>query len=97
MECPQCGSEFVPRRRWPWEGQWCSFTCWRRMIVELRELSLTVSRWSAALEMPEVVNARDTVAARCAQATLAPRPEPPEPELPPEGDDESDLPVYVTF
>jgi len=67
------------------------------MIVELRELSLTVSRWSAALEMPEVVNARDTVAVRCAQATLAPRPEPPEPELPPEGNDESDLPVYVTF
>ena len=67
------------------------------MIVELRELSLTVSLWSAALEMPEVVNARDTVAVRCAQATLAPRPEPPEPELPPEGDDESDLPVYVTF
>jgi hypothetical protein len=67
------------------------------MIVELRELSLTVSRWSAALEMPEVVNARDTVAVRCAQATLAPRPEPPEPQLPPEGDDESDLPVYVTF
>ena len=66
------------------------------MIVELRELSLTVSRWSAALEMPEVVNARDTVAAR-PQAALAPRPEPPEPELPPEGDDESDLPVYVTF
>ena len=67
------------------------------MIVELRELSLTVSLWSAALEMPEVVNARNTVAVRCAQATLAPRPEPPEPELPPEGDDESDLPVYVTF
>ena len=67
------------------------------MIVEQRELSLTVYRWSAALEMPDVVEARDTVAVRCAQATLAPRPEPPEPSLPDEGDDDSDLPVYVVF
>ena len=68
------------------------------MIVERGELSLTVSRWHAALEMPEVVNARDTVAVRCAQATLAPQPRAAGAgAVPPEGDDESDLPVYVTF
>ena len=67
------------------------------MIAELRELSLTVSRWSAALEMPDIVEARDAVALRCAQATLAPRPEPPEPSFPEEGGDDSELPVYVVF
>jgi hypothetical protein len=67
------------------------------MIVELRELSLTVSRWSAALEMPHVVEARDAVAVRCAQATLAPRPEPPEPSFSDDDGDDSDLPVYVVF
>src|SRR5262245_42269297 len=99
MECPQCGREFVPRRRVPWAWRWCSSACRRRMIRELRELSFTVSCWGAALEMPDVVRARDDVGRRYVKAVLASRPAPPEdPSTAVEGDDEiplDEIPLYV--
>jgi hypothetical protein len=97
MRCPQCGSEYEPTHRLPGLWQWCSWACRRQMIRELRDLSMTVSMWSDALEMPEVVRARDELGQRYLDAVFAPRPDPPEPPLPPEADDESDLPVYVVF
>ncbi len=41
------------------------------MVRELRELSLTVFRCSAALEMPEVIEARDDLARRFVNAALS--------------------------
>jgi hypothetical protein len=62
------------------------------MIRELRELSFTVSCWGAALEMPDVVRARDEVGRRFVKAALASRPAPP--EEPPAREDE--LPLYIS-
>jgi hypothetical protein len=66
------------------------------MFRELHELSLTVARWSAAIEMPDVIQARDDVAQRLVDAVFARRPEPPEEPPLPDVED-SDLPIYVTF
>jgi hypothetical protein len=75
------------------------------MIRELRELSFTVKYWGPALEMPDVVRARDDVARRYVKAVLVSRPEAPDDPADPadpleavEGDDEDelDLPLYFT-
>jgi hypothetical protein len=96
MECAHCGTEFTPRRHRPWAQDWCSPACWLRMIGELRELSLTVAQWGAALEMPDVVQARDDLARWFADAALAP-PREAEPPPPSPAEDDSELPVYCTY
>jgi hypothetical protein len=64
------------------------------MIRELRELSFTVWSWGAALEMPDVVRARDDVGRRYVRAVLASRPQPlADPPAAVEDDDE--IPLYV--
>jgi hypothetical protein len=97
MACLHCGTEVTPRRLLPWAREWCSAACWLRTIGELRDLSLTVSRWGAALDMPDVVRARDDLAHQLVEAALAPplpRPRPEPPSEPPPGDGWRDLPLY---
>jgi hypothetical protein len=76
MECVGCGRQFIQRSWWPWERQWCSILCRQRNVRELRELSLTVAQWGTAVEMPEVIRARDELVHRFLEtgAHLRPRP-----------------------
>ena len=63
------------------------------MIRELRYLSFTVARCSAAIEMPDVIAARDDLIRRYVKSVHPPEP-PARPAAPSRLVDVNELPVY---
>ena len=45
MECPSCGRPIQPRERWSWAGQWCSASCRRSMVREVRDVKPDREDW----------------------------------------------------
>jgi hypothetical protein len=64
------------------------------MVRELRELSLTVARCGASIEMPDVVRARDELIRRYVKVATPPAPRPVERRPRTLVGEVDDLPVY---
>ncbi len=94
MQCPGCGQELASRRKWRRSRTWCSAACRRRLVRELRDLSLTVARCSDAIEMPAEIGARDELARRFIASMPAVRPVEQANVQPPGPKSDDTVPVY---